>query len=230
MGGYAGRTMGPWRIAARALRWGIHPGLVLNVAAPLAAYEVLTRRGASSIDALIVGAAFPLIAILAGVVRTRRLDPIGALSLIAICAGVVGSLAFDSPRFLVVKDSVVTGLLGIACLGSLLAPRPFIFLIGRQLVAGGDRERAERYDRLWGSAEFRARSRRSTLVWGIALVVEAGLRAGLSFLLAPGVMLVVSPVLGLATFGPLAVWTLRRSRRSPGMRESLLAHSSLSAS
>ena len=201
---------GPRGTVVRVVRWGVHPTLLLNVAAPLSVYQVLAGRGVSAIDALLVAAAFPLVAILVGALRRRRLEPMGALSLLAIGLGVLGTLVFADPRFLLVKDSVATGLLGIASLASLLGPRPLLFVLGRQFVTGGDPEKQRRYDASWASADFRARSRRVTLVWGIGFVAEASARVGLSYVLAPATLVAVSPLLTIGIFGPLALWTLRR--------------------
>src|SRR5262249_34153025 len=87
----------------RLVRWGVHPPLLLNVAAPLSVFQVLAGRGVSAIDALLIAAAFPLVAILVGALRRRRLEPMGALSLLAIGLGVLGTLVFADPRFLLVK-------------------------------------------------------------------------------------------------------------------------------
>jgi hypothetical protein len=196
----------------RALRWALHPGLLLNTAAPLAAYALLSRHRLSTLQALTGAAVFPVLAIVLTAARTRRLDLVGTLSLTAIALGIAGGFVLHDPRLLLVKDSIVTGGLGLACLGSLLLPRPLLFVLGRQFTAGYDRTRTDRYDELWRSEEFRARSRRATLVWGVALVAEASTRVALSYLVAPGTLLVISPLLAAAVFGPLAIWTIRRVR------------------
>jgi hypothetical protein len=188
------------------------PALLLNIGAPIAAYEVLTNRGASELTGLLVAAIFPVLAVALGAVRVRRLDPIGALSLAAIALGLAGTLFLHDPRVLLVKDSVITGGLGLAFLGSLLTTRPLLFVVGRQLTTGSDPARVQRYDELWASASYRRHSREATLIWGLALVGEAALRVVVSFLVPPGVLVAISPLLAVAVFGPLALWTIRRRR------------------
>jgi hypothetical protein len=200
------------RMLVRALRWGLHPSLLLNTAAPLAAYSLLTRHGLTTLQALIAAAVFPAFGIVLTAARARRVDLIGGLSLATIALGILGGLVFQDSRFLLVKDSMVTGVLGLACLVSLLLPRPLIFVLGRQFNAGHDRTRLDLYDRLWRSEEFRARSRRTTFIWGVALMAEASTRVALSFVIAPGALLAISPLLAVAVFGPLAIWTMRRLR------------------
>jgi len=208
-------TKEPWgRIQIRRLGHRLlHPAILLDVAAPVAAYQVLTNHGAPTLDALLAAAVFPLAGIALAALRTRRLDTFGVLSLVAIAFGVGGGLLFRDPRYLLVKDSVVTGLLGLGCLLSLPTSRPLIHLIGRPFVAGTDRAAMERYDATLLVPETLSRVRRLTLIWGLALVAEASIRVGLAVVLAPGQVVIGSPLLAIAVFGPLAVWTVRRGSR-----------------
>lgn len=194
------------RVITSVASRSFHPGMLLNIGGPIGAYQILTNHGVSPAGALAAGAVFPLGTIVAGVIRTRRLDFIGALSLTAIALGLFGTLLFRDPHFMLVKDSVVTGALGLACLGSLLAPRPMMFILGREFF-GMPRQRSEA---LWQSAAYRAGSRRVTAIWGLALMAEASLRVALSFVLTPALMLAISPVLAISVFAPLGFWTWRR--------------------
>ena len=206
----------------RHARWFWHPTLLLNFAAPVAGYAVLTGRGVSSLDALALVAVFPLVSIVVGVVRRHRLDWIGGMSLASIVIGLVVGLASHDSRVLLVKDSLITGAIGMAFLGSLFAPRPLIFVIGRQFTAH-DATAGRRFDERWTSSTVRANTRKMTAVWGVALVCEAALRIALSFVLTPGVLLAMSPVLAAAVFGPLAMWSLRmRKHAHPSPQAALL--------
>jgi intracellular septation protein A len=181
--------------------------LLINALAPFATYEILTGRGVSELTALAVGALFPLAAIAVSVVRTRRLDPFAAVALASIAVGLTGGLVFDSPRILLVKDSIITAAIGLAFLGSLFARRPLIFVFARRLVSD-----PAALDQRWSVPDGRRRFRTLTLVWGVALVAEATVRVGLSFILAPGLFMVVSPLLAVAVFSSVTAWTLRRRR------------------
>jgi hypothetical protein len=180
--------------------------ILLGVVAPFAVYQVATTLGASDLAALAWGAVFPLIGIALGFARTRRLDAISAISLASIVVGLGGGLLLHSAEFLLVKDSLVTGTIGLAFLGSLLGERPLIFTIGRSQAPG----RADVFDRRWAEPAFRQALRRMTAVWGITLLVEATARVVLSLLVSPGVLLLVSPLLAAAVIGPVAIWTMRR--------------------
>jgi hypothetical protein len=180
--------------------------ILFGVVAPFAVYQVATTLGASDLAALAWGAVFPLIGIALGFARTHRLDAISAISLASIVVGLGGGLLLHSAEFLLVKDSLVTGTIGLAFLGSLLGERPLIFTIGRSQAPG----RADAFDRRWSEPAFRQALRRMTAVWGVTLLVEATARVVLSLLVSPGVLLLVSPLLAAAVIGPVAIWTMRR--------------------
>lgn len=191
--------------ATTLARRGLHPTTLLNIAAPVATYQLLTMHGATANAALLASAAFPTATVLERVVRTRTLDAMGAISLAALLLGAAGAFLFNTPRFLLVKDSAVTGLFGFAFLGSLLIDRPLVLVLARAF-AGGQALTAQQQARLQTAAAH-ARLRHMTLVWGLALLGEATARVVLSFLLAPALVLTISPLLALATFGPLALWS-----------------------
>jgi intracellular septation protein A len=198
----------PSRPAAKVLAL-LNGPVLLGVVAPFAVYQVATHLGASDLTALAWGAVFPLVGIAIGFARSRRLDPISAISLASIVVGLGGGLVLHSAEFLLVKDSLVTATIGLAFLGSLLAARPLIFSIGRNQAP----ERADVFDRRWAEPAFRHALRTMTAVWGTTLLAEATARVVLSLLVPPGVLLLVSPLLAAAVIGPVAIWTMRRRAR-----------------
>ncbi|GAA4858314.1 VC0807 family protein [Saccharopolyspora rosea] len=179
--------------------------LLINAAAPFAAYEVLTSAGMSELPALAAGAVFPLAAIVVGVVRARRVDWIGAVSLLAIVLSLVGAVVLDSPRLLLLHGSLVTASVGLAFLASLAAPRPVAFVMSRQRFATEDARAA--HDRRWAIPAVRRAFRVATGVWGGGLLAEAALRVALSYVVGPGALMLLSPVLAVAVFGALVLWS-----------------------
>ena len=185
--------------------------LLLNIVAPLVVYHLATGYGFDQTHALLLAAIFPFATLVLGAIRSRSLDPIGAISLVAIVVSAGATLAFNDPRILLAKDSLVTATIGLAFLGSLLAPRPLIFVVGRRL-ATSDPERLAHFDDLWAQPRARANVRRTTVVWGAGLLAEALARAVCAVLLPASVVLAISPVLSLGTLGLLGLWTFRRYR------------------
>lgn len=203
------------RLAGGAVvRFVFSPTLLLDVAAPAIAYQLLIRHGVSSTPALMYVAGFPLLAIAVVAIRKRHLDPVALLAFVAIAVGLAAGLALHDGRLLLIKDSIVTGVLGVVFLLSLPARRPMVFVLQRRLLS---REGPTgRFDQTWADPRVQARSRRMTTLWGVALIAEAAVRVALSFVVSPGTLLVISPLLATVTFGPLALWTvLRRPKPSP---------------
>ena len=208
----AHRATPPASRTRQVLRHVANPTLLVGVVAPIVTYDLLSGH-TSDVTALAVGAAFPAAATLWTLVRTRRPEPVALMTLAGIVLGLIGALVFDSSMFLLLKESVVTGAFGLVFLGSLVAARPVTFALGRAMMATTPAER-EAYDATWDHPGVRAGHRRTTAEWGAAFLLEAGLRTVLAFVLAPGTLLVVSPLLTAAVLGPVALVTLRRRRRA----------------
>jgi hypothetical protein len=196
-----------------AMLRGLAPTLVVNGVLPYALFQVLTGRGVTTIQALVATSVFPLAWTLVAWVRHRHLDAIGTISLVLIALGLVTSLISGDARFYLVKESFLTGAVGIAFLGSLLLPRPAIFWLGRPMATGGDPARVAWWTGLWQYEPFRHGMRLITAVWGAGLTAEASVRVVLALLAPPATVLAVSPFLGFGTTAVLLLWTFRHGAR-----------------
>jgi hypothetical protein len=196
--------------------------LVVSVVLALVAAQVLLRSGVPPVEALAIAALFPFADLVLGFVRRRRADPIAVLSLIVIVAGVVTSGLTANPAFAVAKESLFTTVFGFVFLGSLFAPRPLIFELGRQYSTGNDPAAVAAWDARWASPTFRRVIRFMTMVWGWALLIEAAVRIAVAFTLPVATSTIVSPVLGFGVLGALLVWTsayAKAARRRAAQRE-----------
>jgi hypothetical protein len=193
---------------------GMLPSLLINAAAPLIAYQILTGNGMPTSQALTASAVFPVLGIGWSIARTRRADTIGLVSLAFILVGVATSAISGDTRFILIKESMLTGVFGIICLASLWLPRPLMFYFGRQFTSAGDPARAAAFDSLWQYPHFRTINRNMTLVWGVGYLCEAAIRIALSFALPIPVFLIVSPLLSIGVTVALISWTLAYARGS----------------
>ncbi len=188
------------------------PDLVIDGALPAIAYQVLTRYGIAVVPALTAGAIFPVANIVRKFIVTRSLDLIGAIVLVFLAIGVVSSLLSGNVIFVLVKESFITGLVGLLFLSSLLWKRPIIFYLARQVMEAGGAERLAWWDGLWEHARFRRTMRIMTTVWGVGYVLEAALRVVCALTLTPGTVVILSPIMGIGTTIGLIVWTRRYGR------------------
>lgn len=200
-------------MAAKILPWVLTA--LLSVAAPIVIYQVATAHGVAAVPALILSAAGPLLEMAITALVKRRLDEISTIILIAIVVGIATSLFFDDPKFLLLKESVLTGLLGVGYLVTLLTPRPAFFLLGRRFATGGDPGRVRWWNDWWRTSHgFRRTMRAMTAMWGLAFVVEAGVRVWLTYVLSIGTMVVINNIAPLAVVGLLMVITAVWGKRA----------------
>lgn len=122
----------------------------------------------------------------------------------------IGAMALGgSPRMLLLRESLVSGAVGVAFLLSLPMRRPLIFYLARATVAREVAGGAERMDALWHESPFLAVSMRTmTAVWGVGLTCETALRSWMAWTWPVERFLVVSPFTGYGIYGALLLWTL----------------------
>lgn len=134
--------------------------------------------------------------------------------LLGIAASAIAILFGGSARLLLVRESLFTAAFGLACIGSLLLPRPMMFHIGEYFLAGDDPLKRRRYQASWELPEVRFTSRLITTVWGSVFLGEFAARMAMIFFLPVPWVLVLSPVLlGSLTLITI-VWTFYYAKRA----------------
>jgi hypothetical protein len=186
---------------------------VLNAAVPTIVYQIAHHRGAGDVLALGLAAIFPAVVALIGIVRRRTLDPIAGIVLFGLAVSACAFAIGGGARVLLIRESFVTGALGLTCFASLLAPRPLMYYFGRWFETHGEAEAMRTYDLQWANPRFRAANRRITLAWGAAFSGEFVLRVAMALTLPTAAVLAAGPlVLAAITVATLA-WTFSYVRR-----------------
>jgi hypothetical protein len=200
--------------AARPPLGSILLGIVLNAVIPVVLYKLSKRYySPSEFKALVVAALFPLGKSVFDLIRRRQLDPISILVLLGIATDGIALSFGGSPRLLLIRESMFTGVFGVACFASLLLPRPMMFYFSRQFIAGADLERQARFNSAWRLPEVRFCHRLITVVWGCVFVGELILRIILIYKLSAALVLVISPILiGTLTTATM-IWAFRYGHR-----------------
>ncbi|MGW7330302.1 VC0807 family protein, partial [Streptomyces sp. NPDC054840] len=199
---------------ATALGWILTIGL--NVVAPIITYNVLTEdHGVGEFSVLLISSAWPVLDSVISLAWRRKLDEFAVVTLVfLVITAVVSLVGAHSARALLIKDSGVTGLFGLLCLGTLLAPRPLMFYFGSKFATDGTPESTAWWNGLWQFEGFRTTMNRMTLVWGVAYVVEALARILFAYTLDTRTMVTVSPIMIYGVLGALGVWTCMYAKRS----------------
>ncbi|MFL9907146.1 VC0807 family protein [Paraburkholderia sp. RL17-337-BIB-A] len=198
----------------------LRPGFVLELAVnfllPWLAYRLaLPHLGETG--ALIASAVPPIVWSLIELLRFRRVDALSVMVVAGIVLSVAAMAVGGSPRMLLLRESLVSGAVGVVFLLSLPMRRPLIFYLARATVAREMEGGAERFEALWRARPALVGAMRlMTLVWGVGLTGETALRAWMALTWPIERFLVVSPLIGYGIYGALTLWTLwyRKTMRS----------------
>jgi hypothetical protein len=215
-------------VSAKILPWVLMA--VLDIAAPIVVYDVASGAGLGDVPALLLSAIGPLVNAVISVVMRGRIDEFSAFVLTIIVVGAVTSLLFSDARLLLLKESAVTGILGLLFLASVPTNRPVMFLFGRRFATGGDPERVAWWNGLWQYPLFRRTQRLMTTMWGVGLFGEAVVRIVLTYRLPVATMVVVNAVVPPVVLGVLIVATIVWGKRAGKAGEARSAAAAVGAS
>jgi intracellular septation protein A len=201
----------------------IVPTLVFDAILPVVIFDVLSAYHAPTLWALTAGGISPLFNNLRTWIRSRRLEPIGALVLFFLVVGAATSLISGNVFFALIKDSFITGTVGLVFLATLFAKRPLVFYVIRQFVAGDDPERIAWWNGLWVHPEVRQGTRVVTAAWGVVYLIEAATRVVMALTLTPAQVVSISPIMGIGATVLLILFTRRYMEQMRQRREARLA-------
>ena len=189
-------------------------GLVLDVGLPLVTYYVLHAAGVSDWFALLAATLAAGARIVLVAVGQRVLNALGLVMLVTFGLGLALTFATGDVRFLVLKDSIGTGVLGLLFLCFALAGHPLTLGAMRSWAPERGAAMAERYRT---APAVRHGHFVASMVWGVGLLAEALVRVLLVLLLPISVVVGLSTALVVVVIGSLMVWTpwyMRRVRRA----------------
>ncbi len=172
-------------------------GFAIDLGLPIALYYLLHLVGVSNLLALGICALLPAGNVAHQMVTRRRTDGVGLVVVVTVAATIVMSLATQSPRFLLARDGLITGLWGAWFVASVRARRPVAFVLARPLMEGRRVFSAGSWDALWDSEpRFRRIWRMASVMWGVGLLVDGAVRVLMSYTLPVEVV----PGLGAASY------------------------------
>lgn len=185
--------------------------LLINLAAPLLTYVLLRPHLHSELTALIIGAAIPIAYTCLVLLWRRRIDPIGAVAVVAFVLGLLLVVATGGNEFVFkIREDIWTGVIGLACLISVAVHRP-LFLLVLRLAARRNEQIAERL----GKPGIDRISTVTTAALGAILLVHAVVIVVLALTTSTTTYLAISRPIGLAILGgglALLVWWIARYR------------------
>jgi hypothetical protein len=200
------------------------PTLAIDVGGTTLVYYVLVGRfPAASIWPVLGASLVPALSNVVNFVRRKSIDIVGLLVLVGMIAGLVPAAFGGSRRLLLLRESFVTGLLGVVlAVSPFVMRRPIGYYVIREFLTANDALPPEHFEVLWRTVYFRRGVRIVTIAWGALLLGELALRAFMAMHMNVGFVLSASPVIlttlmllaGVAT----AIWlgeAIKRALRQP---------------
>jgi hypothetical protein len=194
---------------------------IVNFIGPYVIYA-LTKKDLGEVGALMASSAPPIIWSLIEFARHRRVDALSILVLAGIALSLLAFLGGGGPKFLQMRERMVTALIGLAFVVSALIGKPLIYQLARATLMRRSASELESFDALKDNIYFKRTMATMTWVWGISLLAEAAVGVWLVFVLSVQAYLIAGKVLGYGTMGALAlwnVWYVRRARAKGDARQ-----------
>ncbi|MEV4318516.1 VC0807 family protein [Actinocrispum sp. NPDC049592] len=111
------------------------PSIAFNAIVPFVVYLLVRSHVDSEATALAIAAGIPVLFTAAIFIWRKRIDPIGAVAVVAYAIVLALSiLSGGSPLLLKLNDAVLTGPFGLICLASLVVGKP-LHLVVHEFVA-----------------------------------------------------------------------------------------------
>ncbi|MCY9693086.1 VC0807 family protein [Paenibacillus alginolyticus] len=175
--------------------------LLINGIIPWALYVWLSNY-MTSIAALSVATMVPLVDNLVHLIKHRKLDAFGSLMLFTFILTLVLVALGGSEKVLLIRESLITGSVGLVFLGSLLFHRPLMFYLAKRFIGNPD------FVHNWQYEYFRYVMRLMTFVWGVILLLEAAVRTTMVFQLTTAEFLALSNLVLYGFIGAAIAWTV----------------------
>ncbi|WP_237555098.1 MULTISPECIES: septation protein IspZ [unclassified Streptomyces] len=204
-GNTAGAGTAEARRRTKALRQRMAGQLLFELVLPLGSYYGLRAAGAGQWLALVAGGLLVLPWIAYGIVRQRRVETMAVFTLSLVVVGGLLSMITGDPRVLLLRDSWLTGAIGLWVLGSLFTRRPFMMTASRGIVIAKVGEAGlVAWEARWDAEPtFRHHLRLLTAVWGGGILFDAVLRVALVYSIPVDAFPLTSTVLWLVLLGGL---------------------------
>ena len=204
---------------------------LVNFILPFVIYSY-AEASLGDVRALLLSSAPPIAWSLVEFARHRRVDALSVLVVAGIILSLLAMIGGGGPKFLQLRENLVTGIIGLVFLGSALIGKPLIYQLARASMRRKSEDEAQEFEALQVHAGFRRTMTVMTLVWGLGLLAHFGVSAVLVFVLSIRAYLIVNPIIGYGTMGALTLWTFlygQRARRRGEARRAALVEGAAGA-
>lgn len=177
-----------------------------NVVLPFLIYSYASQSLAPA-PSLMAASAPPLLWAVGGFLRERKVDAISILALAGMGLSLLAFAGGGGVKVLQLRENLVTGLVGLAFLGSAVIGRPLIYQLARAGTRRRGADKAEAFEALRNDRRFRGAMTTATLAWGFGLLAACAANCALVFAMPIKPFLLVSPLISYGAVGLLTAWT-----------------------
>lgn len=179
---------------------------LVNFVLPFVIYSY-AEASLGDVRALLLSSAPPIAWSLVEFARHRRVDALSVLVVAGIVLSLLAMIGGGGPKFLQLRENLVTGIIALVFLGSALIGKPLIYQLARASMRRKSAGEAQEFEALQVHAGFRRTMTVMTLAWGLGLLANVAVSVALVFVLSIRTYLIVGPIVGYATIGALTLWT-----------------------
>jgi hypothetical protein len=199
---------------------GFFAEVLVNFVLPYVIYDRLSPT-CGDVYALLASSLPPIFWSILEFWRKRRVDALSLLIIAGIALSLLGFAGGGGPKYLQMRENLVSAVIGLAFLGSAAIGKPLAYPLALAVMKRKSGEEAEKLEARKNDPGVRRAMTLITLVWGFGLVCLTGLMCWLVFTLSIREYLVVSPFVGYGINGALGLWTYlyvqyRKKKRLPG--------------
>lgn len=181
--------------------------ILLNGLLPVVLYNLLLGHFTSFVS-LLIATLVPLLDNLYYVIKHRKADAFGLFMLTGFILSLFAFILGGNEKLILMRESLVTGILGLIFIGSLFFSKPLIYHFALRFSAKNQTEQKVKFEKNWKFSYFRFVIRLMTAVWGIALLTEAIIKIIFVYKLSVTTLLAISQVTLYGILGVTIVWTV----------------------
>lgn len=181
--------------------------ILINGLVPVVLYNLLLDHFSSFVS-LLLATLVPLLDNLFHIVKHRKADAFGLFMLTGFVLSLFAFLLGGSEKLILMRESLVTGILGLIFIGSLFFSKPLIYHFAIRFSSNDESEQKGKFANNWEFSYFRFVIRLMTAVWGSALLAEAVIKTVLVYELSISAFLAISQIVFYSVMGVTILWTV----------------------
>lgn len=193
----------------------VSPRLLAGLVVPLIAFFVLLGALGNATGALAITDAIPLLWVVVHGVRQRRIEPVGAFALVVFSIALVLTVVLHGSSLpLELRRSVFPGTVGLACLISLAARRPLLYVAATRVRDA--RPQGEHSESRLDSPGARRSLATMTAIIGVTGTADAIAQIVLALTLSTAAFVVAARIASYVIIGAGLAVGVVYVRRTPG--------------